>query len=316
MIEKIEKAAFEGGTNSDGVPGDVFAMPPGMTIRYDKPAADLLDFITGYHVYGVAGVAAKAQTDWFLPGTANVRIAIDAGPIGVTIGRRTVDPVPQASLYGPTSTALKAVTHGGILVGFGVSALGWNRLFRRPAGDFRNRIVPLHEMMGREFVGQLVARLSASDRGADVAPVLDDMLRARLGPPHPDEPHVRQLMSLILDDGPDDIFGVAAQMGIPTHALRRLAVRHFGLPPKLLLMRARFLRSFLRMFRSGDVTDYGVIDGSYFDVPHFLRDANKFLGMTPRRFIALETPFLNGSIRARAAVLGAATQALHSIEKS
>ncbi|HEX8389082.1 MAG TPA: AraC family transcriptional regulator, partial [Sphingomonas sp.] len=83
---------------------------------------------------------------------------------------------------------------------------------------------------------------------------------------------------------------------------------------KLLLRRARFLRSFMRIFRAEDDPGYTRIDRSYFDVSHFLRDADRFLGMTPRRFSKLSTPFLDGSVRARAAVLGHATQALHDIQ--
>lgn len=115
-------------------------------------------------------------------------------------------------------------------------------------------------------------------------------------------------------DGPDDIVGMAAQLGIEGAVLRRLAIRHFGFPPKLLLRRARFLRSLLCACRTDRTTDYSLIDDSYFDLSYFLRDANAFLGMTPRRFMALSTPFLDASLRARDAVLGAPTQALHDID--
>ena len=98
---------------------------------------------------------------------------------------------------------------------------------------------------------------------------------------------------------------------ISPDTLRRLAVRHFGFTPKMLLRRARFLRSFVQLFVSGNPTDVTAIDPSYHDMPHFLRDANTFLGTTPRRFMQLANPFLTASVRARAAVLGAPTQALH-----
>jgi hypothetical protein len=124
----IGHSKVAGGTNRAGIEAAVFAMPPGMAIRYDQPAADLADYITGYHVY-CTDSRHVGQVDWFLPGTANVRIAIDAAPFAVAIGRRSFDPVPETSLFGPTSRALKATTNGGILIGFGVSALGWSRLF-------------------------------------------------------------------------------------------------------------------------------------------------------------------------------------------
>jgi len=283
-----------------------------MTIRYDQPADDLGGYITGYHVY-TAEASTTPQVDWFLPGTANIRVTLDAGPVAVTIGRRTFDPLPQVALFGPTSTAMKATTHGGVMIGFGISALGWSRFTQRKAGDFRNRIVPAAEIVGQRFCDALVAALARSDRERQVAGVLDGLIRDRMAPPRADEPAIRRLMALIAQDEATDIVAAADMIGLPTHALRRLAVRHFGFPPKMLLMRARFLRSFLRLVEARDDADYSVIDKSYFDASHFLRDAGTFLGMTPRRFMTLDTPFLDASLRARAAVLGAATQALHDI---
>ncbi|BCA60886.1 hypothetical protein HMP09_0120 [Sphingomonas sp. HMP9] len=302
-----------GGTNTAGVDDAVFAMPAGMAIRYDRPAAALADYITGYHVYR-SDTGGEGQVDWFLPATANVRIAIDAGPIAVSIGRRTYDPLPSASLFGPTNQALKAVTHGGVMIGFGISALGWARLFRRSAADFRNRIVPLEDVLGKAFTRDVVAALQGAPDDAAVAPILDALLLARLGRSHADAPQIRQLMEILATDGPTDITSVAAQLEMPTHALRRLAVRHFGFPPKMLLLRARFLRSFVRLMTDGGGADYTRIDRSYFDASHFLRDSATFLGMTPRRFMALTKPFLDASLRARNAVLGSPTQVLHDIE--
>lgn len=303
-----------GGTNRPGVTPEIFAMPAGMAIRYDRPAPDLADYITGYHVYS-ADHRNVGQVDWFLPGTANIRIAIDAAPFAVAIARRSFDPVPQVSLFGPTSHALKATTNGGILVGFGISALGWSRLFAGHAALYRDRVVPLAAALPGDFADRLHAALAASDREEMVAPVLDDLLRGVLGPVPREDALIRRLMQLIAEDGPAEIALAADRLGIEPHALRRLAVKHFGFPPKLLLRRARFLRSFLRISQSDGMVDYTRLDQSYFDVPHFLRDANTFLGMTPRRFLALNTPFLDASLRARAAVLGAATQALHDITK-
>lgn len=307
----MEVQDVTGGTNANGIDAAVFAMPPGMAIRYDRPATALADYITGYHVYRTNGVVP--QVDWFLPATANVRIALDAGPIAVSIGRRTYDPLPTASLFGPTSLALRATTTGGVMIGFGISALGWARLFRRPAGDFRNKIVPLEDVLGHGFTRRLVEALHGATGDAMIAPILDAMLLTRLGALHDDAPRIRQLMAIIAEDGPADIVAVAARLGIPTHGLRRLSVRHFGFPPKMLLMRARFLRSFLRLMAAGEGADYSAIDGSYFDASHFLRDSTMFLGTTPRRFMALTKPFLEASVRAREAVLGAPTQVLHDI---
>ncbi|QNA82973.1 AraC family transcriptional regulator [Sphingomonas sp. So64.6b] len=286
-------------------------LPPGMTVQYEQPGAGLIDHITGYHVYGAEGPAAMSQVDWFLPGTANIRVTQNAGPIEISIGRRTFSPLPEASLFGPTSRAIRAETNGGVMIGIGISALGWARLSRRSAEDFHNRIVPLSEAMGQEFADRLVTILSESAVSPTVKPQLDELLRPMLNLAHPDEPMIREFAALLMVEGVIDVAIAARRLGISTHSLRRIATRYFGLVPKVLLMRARFLRSLIKFMTSKDRRDYSVIDSSYHDASHFLRDSNTFLGMTPRRFLSLQRPFLDASIHVRAAVLGSATQALH-----
>lgn len=289
-----------------------FAMPDGMTVRYFQPDQRIADYITGYHVYAFYDDDAQAKIDWFLPGTANVRVTLGAkGPVSVRIGRRNFPDTPAVALYGPTSCALRATTHGGTMIGFGISALGWSRLFAGSASVVRNQIVALGNFWGQQVADELLDVLVNSDGAAGVKAALDAFLLDRLGAPCPDEHLLRQLMVLVVDDETIDLGTAAATIGIAPHRLRRLAARHFGFPPKSLLIRARFLRTFLELRAQPE--DHAPIARRYFDQSHFLRDANMILGMTPRRFMALQTPFLDASLRWRAEVLGAATQALHAV---
>jgi hypothetical protein len=43
----------------------------------------------------------------------------------------------------------------------------------------------------------------------------------------------------------------------------------------------------------------------YHDASHFNRDGRRFLGMTPRRFLTLPTPYTVAALRARRLVIGA-----------
>lgn len=288
-------------------------MPEGSIMRYDRPAGAIADFVTGYHLYAARGSNAIGKVDWFLPGTANVRLTLDAGPIGVRIRRREFAPVPPVALFGPTSHALRAVTNGGIMIGFGVSALGWARLFQQPASLFHNVIAPLEQLTGPALAKRLLNRLAEAEDEHALKPVLDAVLEPLLASPHPDEPLIRDLMAMMMDANVVQVGDIADRLDIAAPRLRRVATRYFGMPIKPLLRRARFLRSFLGLFRTGDPAGYRGIDPSYHDASHFLRDANYFLGMTPRRFMMLSTPFLDASIRAREAVLGAPTQVLHDV---
>lgn len=298
-----------GGTSVPGVPDAAFDMPAGMKMRYDPAKASLGECLTGYAIYAASDPAP--MVNWYLPAPVMISILVDAGPISVSIGNHRFGPLERASLYGPTSRAFRTVTHGGIAVGIGVSAVGWSRMTARLAGDFRNRIVPLETLLGQDTVRRLTSGLDALTDDGMIKPLLDDMLAPLFQRRHPQEDLIRAFTALTVTDGVIEMQDVADRLGIETHALRRLATRHFGMLPKMLLRRARFLRSFIRIIRPDGQVDYSAIDSSYFDASHFLRDATTFLGTTPRRFLASDTVFLKASLRARAAVIGTPTQALH-----
>lgn len=302
-----------GGTETPDIPPALFAMPPGMAIRYERPDPALADYMTGYHLYAASGPASIGMENWFLPGTANVRVTLNAGPIAVAIGRRVFDPMPQASLCGPSSHALRTVTNGGIMIGFGVSALGWSRLFADGADRYADRIVPLADAAPPGFADRLVATMAAVTDEHGVKAALDTFLLAEIGPPSPDEALIRRIAHLVIDDAPGGLAQAARDWNITSEVMRRMCRRHFGFLPKTLLIRARFLRSLIPLIESRGEIDYSSIDPAYFSASHFLRDAHAVLGTTPRRFLHEQTDFLVASLRARAAVLGSATQALHRL---
>jgi methylphosphotriester-DNA--protein-cysteine methyltransferase len=280
-----------------------------MSMRYDMPCPPLAIAITGYTAYSAE--SREPQVDWFLPAPAMLCIALDAGPIHPRIGNRQFPPMPQASVIGPTSRAFSVTTHGGTMVGIGISAAGWAALTGRSAVDLHNRIVPADTLLDRAMVETLVAALSAAPDRSAFRPLLDTLLPPLFVRQDPNDALIRALMRLVVRPGMIEVSELATELGVTPSTLRRLSHRYFGMPSKLLLRRARFLRSFLQLFVSGNPTDVSAIDPSYHDMPHFLRDANTFLGTTPRRFMRLANPFLQASVRARAAVLGAPTQALH-----
>lgn len=300
---------LHGGTNRPGVPAGAFIMPPGLAIRYDLPAPDLRDLVSGYASY--AAQSRAEMVNWFLPAPAMICVLLDAGPVNIAIRNHRFEPAP-VSLYGPNSCAFRANTHGGVQVGIGLTALGWIRLLPGSAGALHNRVVPLDQCLDRSVSEQLLAELTALDDETRIASVVDAILALLFDRHHPHEDAVRRFTDLMLVDGVIEIGDAAERLGLPTTTLRRIAIHAFGMPPKLLLRRARFLRSFVSLLRSGEPMAYDLIDSSYYDSSHFLRDANTFLGTTPRRFMAQGTTFMTASLIARAAAIGPATQALHA----
>ena len=158
--------------------------------------------------------------------------------------------------------------------------------------------------MSVDMIQQVMATLRDADRGEDAKPILDHFFASQLRLPVRDEAEIRAVIDLLAAREPQLLADAAQELNIPSHRLRRIAERCFGFPPKTLQTRSRFLRVFVRMLLSGNA-DYGQLPDSYYDSSHFLRDGNRFLGMTPRRFLAMGTPFLCAGLRAHASVLRA-----------
>ena len=93
---------------------------------------------------------------------------------------------------------------------------------------------------------------------------------------------------LLAESPPITVDAAAAELEC-THA------RFFGsqcrlrFRPKLLLRRARFLRTLTRLEEDPQANWVDVLDLGYHDQSHFIRDAHEFLGMAPGDFLRMPT---------------------------
>lgn len=300
---------IDSGTNTPGISAEAFGLPPHTALRYERPAPALRDLLSSYAVLDSTPADAAGTSEWMLPTWAQIWIVLTDAPITVRIGNRRYAPLSSAILYGVTSRAMPVTAQGGVTICIDVSPRGWARLIAKPADLLRDRITPLVEVLPEALVEDLVASVHESDRAGDVQGVLDAVFARHLPAPHPDEALIERIAALIAADTTTDLAAAAAAIGIDTRTLRRVSRRYFGFPPKILTMRVRFLKALTAaMLEHGGEARSGI--ASYYDASHFLRDAHRFLGMTPRRFLALDTPYLNATLRARRLVLGAPLPAL------
>lgn len=302
---------IESGSLTPGVSADMFGLPPHTALRYEQPAPALRSLITSYVVLD-SDEMPGGQGEWMLPSWAQIWFILTDGPIAVKIGNRRYDPVPTPALYGVTSRAMPVQSHGGVTVGLDLTARGWARLIDRPAEQFRDRVTPLREVISPHIVEEIVTRLNKSDQAREVKGIMDDVFGGCMATSHPDEPMIAAVAKLIGDGTVGDVSTIAARIGIDGFDLRRISKRYFGFPPKLLMMRGRFLRHFVPMLMRTDRTSNIIVPEVYHDASHFLRDSHRFLGMTPRQFLSIDTPYLDAALRARALVLGAATSVIET----
>ncbi|QYE34455.1 helix-turn-helix domain-containing protein [Polymorphobacter sp. PAMC 29334] len=301
------------GSHAPGIRAADFGLPAGTAMRIERAADALRPVLSSYTVLDSDEALWSGASNWLLPGWAKIWIGLAANSLDVKVGSRHYPQLGPAMLFGVTSRAMPATTYGGVSIVIDVGPLAWARLFALSAESLRDRITPLAVLVPPGWSEDLVARIARSDRGADIKFVIDDFFHERLPPPHKSEATLARIIALLGDEATHDLSKAAVQVGIDDRLLRQLAKRYFGFPPKLLSMRTRFLRALTELLVDQGEPDFAATPKGYHDNSHFIRDANRFLGMTPRRFLALDLPVTRAAARARALVMGAATSSLDSV---
>ena len=275
------------------------------------PASDdLAPYISGYHLYAVGEAGGEPHRGAFEPAWASLRIAVTEGSEWrVRPARGEWLSPPPVSLFGPSSMLIWSESEAGILVGAGIRPRGWLRLFRRPACDWADRI-DVAPAFGRRTPAAIRDQFCKLSQDDDVPRLFDALFRSLLRPPSAADDAIARIEAALVDPAIETVDELARITRLHVRRVERLALRAFGFPPKLLLRRARFLRSLHAMRAAGRGEGSTAIDPGYTDYSHFVRDAQDFLGMSPRAFLEINMPLLKRSLALRKAVLGTPAQAL------
>ena len=91
----------------------------------------------------------------------------------------------------------------------------------------------------------------------------------------------------------------AAKIGLSVRQLERRCLATFGLSPKAVLRRSRFLdmATAMRGFSSPSEEELAAL--RYFDQSHLNREFKRFAGMTPRAFERTQTPLFTAGLNLR-----------------
>ena len=286
------------------------ALPATPRMMYWKPASALAGLVSGYHLYVVHAPLGKPHHDVFQPAWANLRILLTPDTEWrVRVGEKAWQPVKECALFGPSSHVTWSQSTSGIVIGAGLTPLGWVRLSNAKASDWGNRVGGCEAL----FEGAVAALrpLLCSAPSDDALPLLlDAFLIGAMARPTRLDSAITRFDAALLDTASVTVRGMANRVGVTARSLERLAARAFGFPPKLLLRRARFLRSLHAVRRAEPHDRTAAIDPGYTDYSHFVRDAHDFLGMSPGAFLKLDMPMFKQSAVLRDKVLGAPAQVL------
>jgi AraC-like DNA-binding protein len=276
---------------------------PVFELDYWQPDPRLAGLISGYHRYTIDPGPGRRHADVFFPGWANIRFHRSEADWRVRIGGETFV-APPAALFGPMSRAGYSDSGAGMVVGAGVTPLGWYRLTSLKARDFADRVEPLAQLL------DVADDALAAAPKEDIKPRLDRLFLPLLAEPRPDEARVARIHADLMEPAPGGVAQMADRLGLSHRTLNRIALAAFGFGPKLLIRRARFLRSLIKLAETEGQAWSSRIESSYYDHSHFNRDAIEFLGMSPGEFLRLPKPMWEASARLRTELLGAPAQAL------
>lgn len=286
------------------------ALPTLPRMRYWKPAPALSGLVSGYHLYAVQASPDEPHHDVFQPAWANLRVVLTPGTVWrARIGAGSWQMVEACALFGPSSHVTWSQSTSGVVVGAGITPMGWARLTKQDASLWANRVDSCEAVFG-STVAALRPMLCACP-GDDALPLLlDAFLIGAMSRPTRLDDAIARLETALLNPEITSARALASRVGRTPRTLERLASRAFGFPPGLLLRRARFLRSLHAIRQAGPHDRNTAIDAGYTDYSHFVHEAHAFLGMSPGAFLKLDMPLFKQSAMLRQKVLGAPAQAL------
>lgn len=272
--------------------------PPPISFRF-APVLPELEPVALIH-WEVATTVDGPVIDQLHPDFANMRFKL-AGDWAYGSTRSRLAPVTEfATVTGPTSQGQWARVERGHGFNTTLRPLAWLRLFRGGAKPWHNRIGLLSELVGEQEAGLVSGTMLTAETFEErVAAANASLLRLwTASEPHPREEALAAIEKALLDPACGTVEELGQRADLPRHSLCRLTVRAFGMLPKQLLRRERFLR----MLRTMEIRSYRewqhFLDPQYVDQSHMIRDFKFFLGLSPSRYFALERPMLESSLLA------------------
>lgn len=274
--------------------------------RNYPPSARLAPYIARHYVFNVEAPEQFELIDQLLSETAFVRLLL-RGDWSAEVVKGLWSNVGKAVFFGPNSRPMKVRVRGGFrVVGIAFCPAGWRGLSDIPADAFADRMVPLSDMLGSRAEGLLeeVARITDNTPQGDaqiiaaIEAVVGDLLDAR-GWPKADEA-MQRFEHIARNNSTTMVRDAAAELGMSERQLERRCRPSFGLSPKAILRRSRFLdmAAAMRGLSTSDEREQAAL--RYYDQPQLIREFRRFITMTPGQFQKTPTPLLTAGLELRA----------------
>ncbi len=270
--------------------------------RNFSPSRQLAPYVRRYYIFRAELPAQFEILDNLLSETAFIRLLIRGD-----WAAKTQDGIWSgfglAPFIGSNSRPMPVRVRGAFdVVGVALRAAGWAALFREPASELADTILPMEDIWGD---AALRLHANVADAGPDdaaVIAVLEAALKARIAALDNAAPVETMLAfeEIARNDCTVLVSDVAARLGLSIRQFERISYATFGHAPKVVLRRSRFLdmAQAMRGFGAPSVEHLAAL--RYSDQSHRNREFRHFAGMTAGQFEKAVTPLFTTGLKLRA----------------
>ncbi len=268
--------------------------------RTYAPPDDLAPFIRRFYIFEVPLPDDSLIEDSLLAENAFVRVLLKGEWQAETSPGAWQFPSP-ALLFGSNSAPLPVRVKGGFNVaGFAVRPSAWRAIFKQPAADYVNQMVPLSRLWG-DLADTMLAEIQAAPDDDGKLQAMISAIRTQLkhvGRKRIDE-KIQRFEAMARLDSTIKIEAAARELGISVRQMERRCMACYGLTPKAILRRSRFLdvAEAMRGFSTPDQKQLAEL--RYFDQSHLNREFHRFAGVTPGKFRKSFTPLFTAGLLLR-----------------
>jgi len=273
-----------------------------LSSRNYAPSTDLAPYVRNHFVFRASLPDYFELIDDLLSETAMVRVLLQGDWAAAFAPGEWVSEGP-AILFGANARCFKVRVKGPfVVVGTAIRPSGWASLFTHKADHFADRMVPLADGWGDAAAGLYRDVARAIDDDDAIVAALEGGMRARimaLGTRAID-PAMAAFEEIANGNSKARVADVAAYLDLSIPALNRRCVATFGLTPKAILRRSRFLDMATALRGISDPGDDEMAALRFSDQSHLNREFRYFVNMTPGQFERASTPLLDAVLTLRA----------------
>jgi AraC-like DNA-binding protein len=262
--------------------------------RAQAPSPDLAPFVRQLYMFEANVPGDMVVTDRLYADNAVVRVILHGDIVGPGPDGQD-QPLNGSWLLGGNLHGFPLRITGPFrTIGFAIRPCAWRALFDSEAGSMIDKAEPLGNHWG-DIATQMMVRLTQAENDEAAFAILEDAIRQRLATRERTriDEQIALFEQIARTHSAARVDEVAARLGLSSRQFERRCYGSFGLSPKTILRRSRFLDIAAAMKGFAVREDHELAMLGYFDQSHRNREFRKFIGMTPGQFLKNNTPLMD-----------------------